>query len=113
MIMNEYISRQDVWKLISELQKFYEEERETAEDCEEESMYVGSINALTAMEDGLSDIPAADVLPVVYGEWVKNEKQDKESISCCSACGYPVSPFWAESNFCPNCGARMKGGGGR
>lgn len=107
--MNDYISRKAVWDLIYELQNFYENEEKESEDFNSKMMYVGSINALTAMEDGLSDIPAADVRPVVYGEWVKNEKQDKESISYCSACGYPVSLFWAESNFCPNCGADMRG----
>lgn len=107
--MNDYISRQAVLDLIYELQNFYENEGKESEDFNSKMMYVGSLNALTAIEDGFSDIPDADVRPVVYGEWVKNEKQDKESISCCSACGYPVSPFWAESNFCPNCGADMRG----
>lgn len=105
--MNDYISRQDVWKLIFELQKFYEEERETAEDCEEESMYVGSINALTAMEDGLSDIPATDVRPVAYGEWASLGGDEW----CCTNCGHVISTegSWERpcKKYCPNCGCYM------
>lgn len=105
--MNDYISRQAVWELISELQKFYEEERETAEDCEEESMYVGSINALTAMEDGLSDIPDADVRPVVWGEWKHSESA---GLYTCSVCGqYGTVHDALDYNFCPHCGADMRG----
>ncbi len=63
--MNDYISRQAVLDLIYELQNLYENEGKESEDFNSKMMYVGSVNALTAMEDGLSDIPPADVRPVV------------------------------------------------
>ena len=53
----------------------------------------------------LSDIPAADVVPVVHGKWINGR---------CNKCG-EHAPFWAmastyyTSNFCPNCGAKMDG----
>ena len=47
-------------------------------------------------------LPAADVRPVVRGVWVKNGWSIR-----CSICGYDM-PF-ATRNFCPNCGADMRG----
>lgn len=55
--MSDYINRQAVWELISELKNFYENEGKESEDFYSKMMCIGSLNALTAMEDGLSDIP--------------------------------------------------------
>ena len=104
--MNDYISRQAVLDLIYELQNFYENEGNESEDFNSKMMYVGSINALTAMEDGLSDIPAADVRPAVYGEWeeIRDPYGKIEGWIC--KCG---SESRIKSDFCPYCGADMRG----
>jgi len=47
-------------------------------------------------------IPAADVRPVLRGAW-----KAYNNTYVCSVCGRPVS-FW-KSDFCPNCGADMRG----
>ena len=61
----------------------------------------------------LSDIPAADVVPVVHGRWLpqKENHEFKEAWMKCSVCGYPVSRWTGNTNFCPNCGAKMDGKG--
>ena len=53
--------------------------------------------------------PAADVAEVVHGRWIWNEEGEIgwEQFYRCSNCGN--KEYW-ESNFCPNCGARMDGG---
>ena len=50
--------------------------------------------------------PAADVADVVHGRWIWNEEGeiDWEQFYRCSNCG--DKEYW-ESNFCPNCGAKM------
>ena len=50
--------------------------------------------------------PAADVAEVVHGRWIWNEdgEIDWEQFYRCSNCG--DKEYW-ESNFCPNCGAKM------
>lgn len=58
----------------------------------------------------ISNFPAADVAPVVHGEWVTID-----GISRCSECGYiPAYDSSIDdlyySPFCPNCGAKMDGG---
>lgn len=57
--------------------------------------------------DTFGDIPAADVAPVVHGEWIERALRPT-----CSLCGFsgslidtPISPF----KYCPNCGAYMMG----
>lgn len=55
--------------------------------------------------------PAADVAPVVHGEWeqtIWGEKVPGLDNRCwrCSACGKRQS--YGESDYCPNCGAKMK-----
>ena len=59
----------------------------------------------------MEDIPAADVRPVVPGEWIVDSIAS--NIFTCSVCGQdaPVEPTGGteyKSNFCPNCGADMR-----
>lgn len=54
------------------------------------------------------ETPSADVEPVRRGKWLKNEYRHY-----CSECGhmglFNGFGFKFESNYCPNCGAKMKG----
>ena len=51
----------------------------------------------------VSEIPAADVAPVVHGQWVNGCQ--------CSVCGDRHGPYNSRHkpfyNYCPNCGAKM------
>ena len=59
-------------------------------------------------------VPAADVVPVVRGEWVlvgTNEHDYETSVEeKCSLCGRYVYRYDTEpqDNYCPNCGADMR-----
>ena len=55
----------------------------------------------------INDISAADVKPVVRGEWIWTETGDAdyEQFWVCSICG---EHNFYEANFCPNCGADMR-----
>lgn len=70
--------------------------------------------------DDFEDIPAADVRPVVHGTWKQFQEPDdggplSEWLSQfpsfeCSECGYKFLKIYdAPKNFCPNCGADMRG----
>ena len=52
---------------------------------------------------------AADVAPVVHSYWEHKITNDGENINACHNCKYPVSWFWEQANYCPNCGAKMDG----
>lgn len=60
------------------------------------------------------DVPAADVVPVVHGRWIRFKETDPETGYIhmkCSAC----SAYWSDPShadhfrYCPNCGAKMDG----
>lgn len=58
----------------------------------------------------ISDVPAADVAPVVHSYWEHKIANDGEKIGICHNCKYPVSWFWEQTKYCPHCGAKMDGG---
>lgn len=63
------------------------------------------------LDEILMECKAADVAPVVLGEW-----KTIDGTSRCSECGYiPAYDNSIDdlfySPFCPNCGAKMDGGG--
>lgn len=63
------------------------------------------------LEDRLLQQPAADVVEVKHGKWipVTNGRGGHECDQC-----HEYAPSWATgeehlTNFCPNCGAKMRG----
>lgn len=67
-------------------------------------------DAWDEIADALENIPAADVAPVVHSYWEHKITNDGENIGICHNCKYPVSWFWEQAKYCPNCGAKMDGG---
>lgn len=62
----------------------------------------------------VSDTPAADVAPVVHGRWEwlgPNRLVTDCMCGTCSACKIR-SKYIVNTMLCPNCGAKMDGGGG-
>ena len=63
------------------------------------------------MRIAIEDAPTVDAVPVVYGRWEKRKAIvfDDEMIGYrCSVCN---TTWDAETNYCPNCGAKMDGDG--
>lgn len=64
------------------------------------------------VESIVSEIPAADVRPVVRGRWERIDGLDElDPRMRCSVCGSVETPL-ARHRFCPVCAADMKGGDG-
>lgn len=53
----------------------------------------------------LEEQPTADVIEVEHGRWIENKTE--VMLYGCSNCAYRVD---FESNYCPNCGAKMDRG---
>ena len=55
--------------------------------------------------------PTADVRENVRGEWISEmvecSRENYDLVFYCSVCG--VSNDWRRTNFCPHCGADMRG----
>lgn len=57
--------------------------------------------------EAIETLPAADVRPVVRGRWRWVGQDQWNDCYECSQCGKMNTD---NSNFCPNCGADMRGG---
>ena len=58
----------------------------------------------------MEDVPAADVRPVVRAEWIDNGMYKAPTCSNCgSGCLLNYESDYHESDFCPHCGADMRG----
>ena len=61
---------------------------------------------MTVTEFVEDELPAADVAPVVHGEWIESGH-----LLGCQSCGEIYSRLGGNAgklwNYCPNCGARM------
>ena len=61
---------------------------------------------LNAAYDEMQLVPAADVVEVVHGEWIK-PYYNRYGHPChvCSVCGFHASCL--DKNYCASCGAKM------
>lgn len=107
--MAEYIDKQ---RLIDWLR---EEEKAAAETFEKDGGESGIYaEAFGGIADELSDFPAADVAPVVHGQWIPISDGDCAECSECGEC-YETGDagmvsfglFLRSHKLCPTCGARM------
>lgn len=67
----------------------------------------------SSLIDSISKLPAADVAPVVYGEWGTG-RFDPETGNYeeqCTHCRNFSKEY--DKPYCPNCGAKMDGGADR
>lgn len=72
--------------------------------CEADALYKA-----TDIYNVIKSAPAADVVEVVRGRWIKRQFADEPT-----AFGYRCSEchltYKVDTNYCPNCGAKMDGG---
>ena len=97
MAEKEYIERDMYYQKINGLSKG---------GCGDYPLYRLAINDCMNV---LDEMPAADVAPVRHGRWI-----NENFYTHCSACGkmaiYDKYGQEVESDYCPNCGAKMDGG---
>ena len=93
--MSDMINRDEVLAIIAELKKEYP------------THSVPDAEAKVALRKAADKIRAIEV---VRGEWKRRLVDNGFNADwVCSECGYRVKTDFVSFNFCPNCGARMKG----
>ena len=104
--MAEHIKREAAIAYIRE--QCEEKEKAFEELGGESGIYADAYNDLA---EDFYRIPAADVAPVVHGRWDIHIDPTTDMLAYCkcSNCGHVA---WDDSDYCPNCGARMDGEGG-
>ena len=65
---------------------------------------VSASEVINDFENVIEAVPTADVESVEHGHWIDNKHTDT---AICSEC---KCVFTDETNYCPNCGAKMDGG---
>lgn len=69
----------------------------------------------SSLIDSISKLPSADVAPVVHGRWIHSRYDDcseQFELVKCSQCNheaYAMALYVRGGNYCPNCGAKMRG----
>lgn len=103
--MDEYIKREAVHNLIRKLPKY-------AWDSPVNVEHRVTVDA-DDVNFGVDTIPSADVAPVIHGRWVKIYENGEPAVKqyqigvFCSKCMQMPKDKLTESDFCPNCGAKM------
>ena len=54
--------------------------------------------------------PTADVAEVRHGQWLPTKDKNKKRCSRCDVIHLIAQYPNGEANYCPNCGAKMRGG---
>lgn len=60
---------------------------------------------LCVSEADIKELPASDVAPVVHGRWIRYPDC---GVTRCNNCDWSIEECF-DSNYCPNCGAKMQG----
>ena len=70
-------------------------------------------NGINAARIAALTLPGDDVAPVVHGHWIKDEffSDEVNNGEICSQCSELIGWFGTLPKYCPNCGAKMDGGG--
>ena len=111
--MAEYIEREAISE---EIRKYYYKNPPNFSYGE------GFDRGLDRAQRAILDAPAADVAPVRHGRWISLTECANEGVYCsiCKKKVWKSDYAWCskksrnklQSNYCPNCGAKMDGGDG-
>lgn len=73
----------------------------------------GRLRGVTYENGKVTDVHIMDTddvvkvfVPVRHGRWIASN----DEFCACSICKYPVYVGWNQTNYCPNCGAKMDEG---
>ena len=108
--MAEYIEKHKAVNLLTSLENEFQQFKPFK--CFEHAMY----RKLCETEIAIGKLPAADVVPVVHGKWIRPHWKNSDYCCDCSECDGEAMHREYQWNkkgiypICPNCGAKMDGG---
>lgn len=109
MAEKEYIERGEIVRHIrriyDELSNAYVSPNGGSAAEREKASLNGGLTVALVVETAAKAIPAADVVEVRRGHWIKRGNEKK-----CSVCGFIYYSNNDDWNGCPNCLAKMDGG---
>ena len=108
--MAEYIEKHKAVNLLTSLENEFQQFKPFKGF--EHAMY----RKLCETEIAIGELPAADVVPVVHGKWIRPHWKNSDYCCDCSECDGEAMHREYQWNkkgiypICPNCGAKMDGG---
>ena len=57
----------------------------------------------------IENAPTIKAKPIVYGKWEVVSTEKDKWVNKCTACGAYLKRGYKQTNYCPNCGAKMFG----
>ena len=117
--MSEYISKEDISRVLLERTGANESCLSNARELknhEAEQYFDKLVFEDEQIASLIEELPSADVRPNIHGHWVEHKVGYifKQIYFSCSVCGNTLDPHGlncgrGDANFCPNCGADMRG----
>lgn len=108
--MAEYIEREALNCMLSELEKLAAKRAyDTPTSSPAYMRYVTQSQERKNLKDKISELPAADVAPVVHGRWIEHrpyKNSDYQKDWVCSNCGR--NNITGHDRYCSSCGAKMQ-----
>lgn len=77
--------------------------------CDKERANEHFIFGIESVLEYVENLPAADVAPVVHGEWLLRHEGCGHYWECSVCHENPCIYVTEHTKFCPNCGAKMDG----
>ena len=115
--MDEYIKKNALYEKIAQLEELSRNRYlKTPSNSPCHSRYMEQLNERTFFKQVIADFPAADVVPVRHGRWIRVSKLCGEyECSVCHGADSNCSDYYGthivtEQDYCPFCGAKMDGG---
>lgn len=108
--MVEYVEKHKIINLLTALENEFQQFKPFKGF--EHAMY----RKLCETEIAIGKLPAADVVPVVHGKWIRPHWKNSDYCCDCSECDGEAMHREYQWNkkgiypICPNCGAKMDGG---
>lgn len=106
--MPEYIEREAAIKFVKEQMEEVNNKTAKIGSCVTETYDMAIRHAVELLRYVPTAYPKADVVEVVRGRWIKRQFADEPTAFgySCSECH---STYEVDTNYCPNCGAKMDG----
>lgn len=106
--MSEYIKKEDVINIIDKIVKINQEQKQHCNTDRTMLMWVGANDILLSVQNVIGDIPAADVRPVIYTEWILGFSNGVRHLECSNCHKEPLFSMVEDLSFCPYCGREVR-----
>ncbi len=104
------VSRESLYKYVASLEETYR--NELLEMPAEHPCFTAQnklLNTVSMIKFTIADASTIKAKPVRFGQWIKQYVDDELYSLTCLECNFHIKKPQFIGNYCPNCGAEMRG----